>query len=82
VGLRPAAYETKGKSACCLVTTKGAASTAKASSEGWRLRLRPNTPLLQQSLLLRFLYITIYNHECSCDAYENAMIIEIQQVVS
>jgi hypothetical protein len=35
------AYETKGKSARCLVTV-GAASTAKASSEGWRLRLRPN----------------------------------------
>jgi hypothetical protein len=42
VGLRPAAYETKGKSARCLVTV-GAASTAKASSEGWRLRLRPNS---------------------------------------
>jgi hypothetical protein len=36
-----AAYETKGKSARCLVTV-GAASTAKASSEGWRLHLRPN----------------------------------------
>jgi hypothetical protein len=41
VTLRPVAYETKGKSARCLVTV-GAASTAKASSEGWRLRLRPN----------------------------------------
>jgi hypothetical protein len=40
------------------------------------------SPLLQQSLLPRFLYITIYNHECSCDAYENAMIVEIHQVVS
>jgi hypothetical protein len=36
------AYETKGKSARCLVTV-GVASTAKASSEGWRLRLRANT---------------------------------------
>jgi hypothetical protein len=35
------AYETKGKSARCLVSV-GAARTAKASSEGWRLRLRPN----------------------------------------
>jgi hypothetical protein len=26
--------------------------------------------LLQQLLLPRFLYKTIYNHECSCDAYE------------
>jgi hypothetical protein len=31
--------------------------------------------LLQPLLLLRFIYITIYNHECSCNAYENAMII-------
>jgi hypothetical protein len=36
------AYETKGKSARCLVSV-GAARAAKASSEGWRLRLRPNT---------------------------------------
>jgi hypothetical protein len=34
-------YEAKGKSARCLVSV-GAARTAKASSEGWRLRLRPN----------------------------------------
>jgi hypothetical protein len=40
-GLRPVAYEVKGKSARCLVSV-GAARTAKASSEGWRLRLRPN----------------------------------------
>jgi hypothetical protein len=33
-------YETKGKSSRCLVSV-GAARTAKASSEGWRLRLRP-----------------------------------------
>jgi hypothetical protein len=45
VTLRPAAYEAKGKSARCLVTV-GAASTAKASSEGWRLRLRPNSVAL------------------------------------
>jgi hypothetical protein len=24
----------------------------------------------------------IYNHECSCDVYENATIVEIHQVVS
>jgi hypothetical protein len=41
-GLRPVAYEAKGKSARCLVSV-GAARTAKASSEGWRLRLRPNS---------------------------------------
>jgi hypothetical protein len=40
-GLRPVVYEAKGKSARCLVSV-GAARTAKASSEGWRLRLRPN----------------------------------------
>jgi hypothetical protein len=33
---------TKGKSASRLVSI-GAARLAKASSEGWRLRLRPNT---------------------------------------
>jgi hypothetical protein len=38
------AYETKGKSARCLVSV-GAARAAKASSEGWRLRHRPNTHL-------------------------------------
>jgi hypothetical protein len=39
-------------------------------------------PLLQQSLLLRFISITIYNHECSCNAYENVVIEKIHQVVS
>jgi hypothetical protein len=33
----------KGESASRLVSI-GAARTAKASSEGWRLRLRPNSP--------------------------------------
>jgi hypothetical protein len=40
-GLRPATRGTKGKSASRLVSV-GAARLAKASSEGWRLRLRPN----------------------------------------
>jgi hypothetical protein len=35
-------YETKGEPARCLVSV-GPAITAKASSEGWRLRLRPNS---------------------------------------
>jgi hypothetical protein len=35
---------TKGESAHCLVSA-GAARTTKASSEGWRLRLRPNNHL-------------------------------------
>jgi hypothetical protein len=39
-GLRPAARGTKGKSASRLVSV-GAARLAEASSEGWRLRLRP-----------------------------------------
>jgi hypothetical protein len=42
------AYETKGKSTRCLVTV-GAASTAKASSEGWRLSLHPNSATRRQS---------------------------------
>jgi hypothetical protein len=41
-GLRPTTRGTKGKSASHLVSV-GAARLAKASSEGWRLRLRPNT---------------------------------------
>jgi hypothetical protein len=40
-GLRPVTRGTKGKSASRLVSV-GAARLAKASSEGWRLRLRPN----------------------------------------
>ena len=40
-GLRPATRGTKGKSASRLVFV-GAARLAKASSEGLRLRLRPN----------------------------------------
>jgi hypothetical protein len=40
-GLRPATRETKGKSASRLVSV-GAARLTKTSSEGWRLRLRPN----------------------------------------
>jgi hypothetical protein len=42
MGLRPATRGTKGKSASRLVFI-GAARLVKASSEGWRLRLRPNT---------------------------------------
>jgi hypothetical protein len=41
VGLRPMSNGAKGVLACCLVSV-GPATTAKASSEGWRLRLRPN----------------------------------------
>jgi hypothetical protein len=40
-GLRPMTYGAKGEPARCLVSV-GPTITAKASSEGWRLRLRPN----------------------------------------
>jgi hypothetical protein len=40
-GLRPATRGTKGKSSSRLAFV-GAARLAKASSEGWRLRLHPN----------------------------------------
>jgi hypothetical protein len=33
-------------------------------------------------LLPRSLFIIIYNHECSCNAYENAVIEKVYQVVS
>jgi hypothetical protein len=42
-GLRPMTYETKGEPVRCLVSI-GPTIPAKASSEGWRVRLRPNTP--------------------------------------
>jgi hypothetical protein len=49
-GLRPMSYGAKGVPARCLVSV-GPTTTAKASSEGWRLRLRPNmySPLLSQN---------------------------------
>jgi hypothetical protein len=40
-GLRPMSYGAKGVPARCLVSV-GPMTTTKASSEGWRLRLRPN----------------------------------------
>jgi hypothetical protein len=40
-GLRPMSYGAKGVPARCLVSV-GPTTTAKASSEGWRLCLRPN----------------------------------------
>jgi hypothetical protein len=46
-GLRPATRGTKGKSASRLVSV-GAARLARASSEGWRLRLRPNRVITQK----------------------------------
>jgi hypothetical protein len=42
IGLRPMSYGAKGVLARCLVSARPT-TTAKASSEGWRLRLRPNT---------------------------------------
>jgi hypothetical protein len=45
VGLRPMSYGARGVLARCLVSV-GPTTTAKASSEGWRLRLRPNTFVL------------------------------------
>ena len=44
-GLRPMTYGTKGEPVCCLVSV-GPTIAVMASSEGWRLRLRPNTILV------------------------------------
>jgi hypothetical protein len=41
-GLRPMSYGAKGVPARCLVSVSPT-TAAKASSEGWRLRLRPNS---------------------------------------
>jgi hypothetical protein len=46
-GLRPATRGTKGKSAS--LVSVGAARLAKASSEGWHLRLRPNKEQAQDN---------------------------------
>jgi hypothetical protein len=52
----------------------------KNSSRQVNFQLMVQSPLLQQLFLPRFLYITIYDHECSCDTYKNAM-IEIHKIV-
>jgi hypothetical protein len=38
--------------------------------------------LLQLLFPLRSLDITIYNHECSCNAHENAKIIKVYYLMS
>jgi hypothetical protein len=38
--------------------------------------------LLQLLFPPRFLDVTIYNHECSCDAYEDAKIIKVYYLMS
>jgi hypothetical protein len=38
--------------------------------------------LLQLLFPLRSLYITIYNHECLCNAHENAKIIKVYYLMS
>jgi hypothetical protein len=65
-GLHPATCGTKGKSAHCLVSV-GAARSAKALSEGWRLRLRPNTILIQCEQYGGTVYIFIGDHTTSYD---------------
>jgi hypothetical protein len=44
--LRPMTYGARGEPARCLVSV-GPTTTVKASSEGWRLRLRPNNTNLE-----------------------------------
>jgi hypothetical protein len=58
-GLRPATRGTKGKSASRLVSV-GAARLAKALSEGWRLRLRPN--------MLNLVHLSLYTIQV-CSSY-------------
>jgi hypothetical protein len=55
-GLRPTTRGTKGKSARRLASV-GAARLAKASSEGWRLRLRPNIDVIKY-------YFRCYFEQC------------------
>jgi hypothetical protein len=49
-GLRPMSYGAKGVPARCLVSV-GPTTTAKGSSEGWRLRLRPNNHVVGNVLI-------------------------------
>jgi hypothetical protein len=48
--LRPVTYGTKGEPARCLVSV-GPTIMAKASSEGWRLRLRPNNCTIRGNMV-------------------------------
>jgi hypothetical protein len=52
-GLRPMTYGTKGEPVHCLVSV-GPTIAVKASSEGWRLRLRPN-----KSTHMLFYYVIV-----------------------
>jgi hypothetical protein len=57
-------------------------SRSKSSSQQVGLQVVVVQLLLQPLLLLRFLYRTIYNHECSWNADENAMIIRVHHIRS
>jgi hypothetical protein len=56
-GLRPMTYGTKGEPVRCLVSV-GPTIAARASSEGWRLRLRPNIKLKKLLLVGQVLIIS------------------------
>jgi hypothetical protein len=67
-GLRPMSYGAKGVPARCLVSV-GPTTTTTASSEGWRLRLRPNTRqckhrMLNPKVLGRLVYLSAYRRLC------------------
>jgi hypothetical protein len=55
-GLRPVTYGAKGEPARCLVSV-GPTITAKASSEGWCLRLRPNIRIVRSPKHLRVILL-------------------------
>jgi hypothetical protein len=59
-------YGAKGVPARCLVSV-GPTTTAKASSEGWRLRLRPNSSILL--LVSFFSAIVVRRYYCSINHY-------------
>jgi hypothetical protein len=57
----------------CVIGESGSAPQNQNISSSWQVSLQVvvvQLLLLQTLLLPRFLYITIYNHECSCNAYE------------
>jgi hypothetical protein len=56
IGLRPVTYGAKGEPARCLVFV-GPTITTKASSEGWRLRLRPNNNNIENSRIYIHIWV-------------------------
>jgi hypothetical protein len=58
-GLRLMSYGAKGAFARCFVSV-GTTTTAKASSGGWRLHLRPNTHYITSFVAFIYIHLDIH----------------------